>query len=76
MGTTYTFKTNLKCKNCVAKIKPQLDRVEQIEKWSVDQRGNDSMLSVDMEGGEPSVIEKILLGAGYKAEFYSKKEDK
>lgn len=32
----FTFKTNLECNNCVAKVKTQLDHTTGIDSWSID----------------------------------------
>lgn len=62
------FKTNLKCGNCVAKVKSQLDAEKEIVTWSADLKDPDRILTVEMnETGDASVVEKILLEAGYKA---------
>lgn len=42
------FKTNLNCSNCVAKVKPFLDKVPGMDNWSVDTDSNDKILSVEV----------------------------
>lgn len=65
---TLKFKTNLKCGNCVAKVKPQLDEAKEIMEWSVDLKSPERILTVELaEEGNDSVVEKILADAGYKA---------
>lgn len=65
---TLKFKTNLKCGNCVAKVKPQLDEVKEIVEWSVDLKNPERILTVELdEAGDAAVVEKILAAAGYKA---------
>lgn len=65
---TLKFKTNLKCGNCVAKVKPQLDEAKEIIEWSVDLKSPERILIVELtEEGNDSVVEKILADAGYKA---------
>lgn len=62
------FNTNLKCGNCVAKVKSQLDEKKEITTWSVDLKHPNRLLTVEMnETGDASVVEKILSEAGYKA---------
>lgn len=63
---TLKFKTNLKCGNCVAKVKPQLDEAKEITEWTVDLKDPERILTVELEG-EATVVEKILADAGYKA---------
>lgn len=65
---TLKFKTNLKCGNCVAKVKPQLDEVKGIVSWSVDLKDPERILTVETdESGDLDVVGKILAAAGYKA---------
>lgn len=65
---TLKFKTNLKCGNCVAKVKSQLDEADEIVTWSVDLKSPERILTVELEEmGDSTTIEKILAGAGYKA---------
>lgn len=65
---TLKFKTNLKCGNCFAKVKPQLDEVKEIVEWSVDLKDPERILTVEIEeAGDGGIVEKILADAGYKA---------
>ena len=64
---TLRFKTNLKCGNCVAKVKSQLDEASEIVTWAVDLKSPDRILTAELEGADASVVEKILAEAGYKA---------
>lgn len=65
---TLKFKTNLKCGNCVAKVKPQLDEAKEIVSWSVDLKDPERILTVEInESGDRDVVGKILAAAGYKA---------
>lgn len=65
---TLKFKTNLKCGNCVAKVKPQLDEAKEIVEWSVDLKDPERILTVEIEeAGDEGIVEKILADAGYKA---------
>ena len=65
---TLKFKTNLKCGNCVTKVKPQLDEAKEVVEWSVDLKDPERILTVELEGtGDAAVVEEILAAAGYKA---------
>lgn len=65
---TLKFKTNVKCKNCVAKISPFLDESEKISEWNVDLESPDRVLTVTGNGISEEYIKNTLLKAGYKAE--------
>ena len=43
---TFKFKTNLKCNNCVAKVKSQLDITDEIQSWSIDLKSPDRILTI------------------------------
>lgn len=66
---TFKFKTNLKCNNCVAKVKSQLDAESEISGWTVDLKSPDRVLTIEAQ--DESVIplvQKILADAGYRSE--------
>lgn len=67
---TFKFKTNLKCNNCVAKVKSQLDEAEEIFTWSIDLKSPDRILTVEAnDEGVIPVVQKILINAGYRSEL-------
>lgn len=41
------FKTSINCENCVAKVKPFLDKVEGMDNWSVDTDNPNKILTVE-----------------------------
>lgn len=66
---TFKFKTNLKCNNCVAKVKSQLDAAPDIVEWSIDLKSPERILTVEAEQDDViPTIQKILSEAGYRAE--------
>lgn len=66
------FKTNLKCGNCVAKVKTQLDAADQIISWSVDLKDPNRILTVETNDPDiAAVVGEILTGAGYRSEACS-----
>ncbi|OIN56982.1 heavy-metal-associated domain-containing protein [Arsenicibacter rosenii] len=65
---TLTFKTNIKCGACVAKVTPGLDALEGVAKWSVDLTSPQRVLTVEADGATPEAIQEALAGAGYKGE--------
>lgn len=68
---TIQFKTNLKCNNCVAKVKQQLDESAGIQSWSIDLKSPDRILTVEADGEDVAAeVEGILAAAGYRAEVY------
>ena len=61
-----SFKTNINCNNCVAKVKPFLNQVENIENWQVDINNADKILSVS---GEEELTSTEVIEAVQKAGF-------
>lgn len=62
---TYTFKTNINCENCVAKISPFLNENSQIQSWKVDTQNPDKILIVESDLTENQVVE-IVNKAGFQ----------
>lgn len=64
---TYTFKTNINCGGCIAKVTPFMDQVEKIEKWEVDTENPQKVLTVTTELSQEKVIE-VVQKAGFEIE--------
>jgi copper chaperone CopZ len=64
---TYTFKTNINCGGCIAKVSPHLNAVEGI-KWEVDINVPEKILTVETENIEMEDIVKVVRNAGYAIE--------
>lgn len=62
------FKTTLNCQNCVAKVKPSLDKIEGIDNWSVDTNNPDKILSVESSGATDQQIIDAVEGIGFDIE--------
>ncbi|MBB6002740.1 heavy-metal-associated domain-containing protein [Arcicella rosea] len=66
-----SFKTNINCNNCIAKVKPFLNQVENIENWQVDINNTDKILSVS---GEEELTAEEVIEAVQKAGFSIEKQ--
>ncbi|MEA5426632.1 heavy-metal-associated domain-containing protein [Arcicella lustrica] len=66
-----SFKTNINCNNCIAKVKPFLNQVENIENWQVDINNADKILSVS---GEEKLNAEEVIEAVQKAGFSIEKQ--
>ncbi|MCO5248287.1 MAG: heavy-metal-associated domain-containing protein [Chitinophagales bacterium] len=64
-----TFKTSLKCSGCEAKVKPFLDEMKQIEKWSADLSVNPKTVTVQGQNLNVQEIIATIEKAGFKAEL-------
>lgn len=66
---TVKYKTNVKCQDCVDKVKSQLDDTDSIEAWTIDLDNPDALLTIVMdEEGDVAVIETIFTDAGFSIE--------
>lgn len=68
---TLSFKTNINCNNCIAKVKPFLNQLENIENWQVDINNADKILSVS---GEEELNSEEVIEAVQKAGFSIEKQ--
>jgi copper chaperone len=67
--STYQFKTNINCGNCVAKVTPMLNEEANIEKWEVDTTNPDKILTARGESLQPEQVIKAIGKVGFKAEL-------
>jgi copper chaperone len=65
---TIKLKTSVKCNGCVATVTPFLDRLEGVEKWSVDLNDPQRILTADISGISADDVIAVLHKAGFKAE--------
>jgi copper chaperone len=64
---TLKFKTTIKCGGCIAAVKPHLDALEGVSKWSVDLANPDKILTVETENVTVANIQDTLQKIGYQA---------
>ena len=62
---TLRFKTSLKCGGCVNAIKPGLESLIKIEKWSVDLESPDKVLEVESNEDISAEVMESVKKAGY-----------
>ncbi len=53
------------CEGCIAKVGPQLDKLEKIDSWSVDLQRPDKILKVKTENLKSEDILEAVRAAGY-----------
>ena len=63
----YTFRTNINCGGCIAKVQPALDGESKIAEWNVDTESPDKILTVETETLDASGIIEIVEAAGFEA---------
>lgn len=64
----YTFKTNINCGGCVAKVTPKFNENPDIKEWSVDTANPQKILTVKTDNLVEDDVKAIVAGAGFKAE--------
>ncbi|MDH6309296.1 copper chaperone [Dysgonomonas sp. PFB1-18] len=68
---TFTFKTNINCGGCIAKVTPFMDAVEGISSWNVDTTNKNKILTVVSDGITESKIIETVKEAGFNIESVS-----
>lgn len=65
--TTFKFKTNINCGNCVRSVTPFLNELDGLDSWKVDTENPDKVLTV--EGDEVTIdqVTKAIKTAGFEA---------
>lgn len=62
------FKTSINCNNCVAKVKPSIEKVQGIENWKVDTDNTDKILTVKSSGATVQQIIDAVEMVGFDIE--------
>lgn len=62
------FKTTINCGNCLAKVKPFLDKVGGVDNWSVDLDNPDKILTVEANGATQDQIIDAVESVGFDIE--------
>ncbi|MGK2864100.1 MAG: heavy-metal-associated domain-containing protein [Chitinophagaceae bacterium] len=62
---SFTFKTNINCGGCRAKVAPALEAENAIQKWEVDLHSPDKTLTVTGRGVSAEQIMKAVRTSGY-----------
>ncbi|WOK08516.1 heavy-metal-associated domain-containing protein [Imperialibacter roseus] len=68
---TLKFKSNIKCTGCIEKVTPFLNEAAGAEKWEVDLKNPEKILTVHAEGVTSEQISQAMQKAGYVAEVIS-----
>jgi copper chaperone len=65
---TLTFKTNIKCSGCVAKVTPVLQNAGDIATWEVNTASPDKVLTIQTEQLTPQEVQALVQQAGFTAQ--------
>lgn len=63
----YTFKTNIKCGGCIAKVQPTLDADTAISQWKVDTDNPEKILTVETDSLNSTSIVSLIESLGFEA---------
>lgn len=63
-----TFKSNINCDACVAKVTPILNENTNIKNWEVDTQNPDKILTVEGDNVDTKELATSLEKIGYKIE--------
>ena len=64
----YTFKTNINCGGCIAKVSPFIEEVTAITHWEVDTKNPKKILTVESESLSEADIIALIERAGFEAQ--------
>ena len=62
---TLKFKTNINCTGCLSKVTPFLNEEQGIEKWDVDLKHDDRILTVETDNLTTDEIKETVQKAGF-----------
>ncbi|WP_339924259.1 heavy-metal-associated domain-containing protein [uncultured Cyclobacterium sp.] len=65
---TLKFKTNINCGGCLSKVTPFLNEEKEIEKWDVNLKSENRVLTVETSKLNAEEVKKTVQKAGFNAE--------
>ncbi|MBX7048252.1 MAG: hypothetical protein K1X40_03685 [Chitinophagales bacterium] len=68
MVITNTFKTNINCSGCVARVKIELEKLTELSHWSVNTMVPDKFLSVTAPEARMEEVISAVKRAGFNIE--------
>jgi len=64
--STYTFKTNINCGNCIKSVTPFLNELDNVDSWKVDTENPDKILVVELDDEDIQAVVSAVEKAGFK----------
>lgn len=64
--STYTFKTNINCGNCIKSVTPFLNELDNVDSWKVDTENPDKILEVELDDEDVQAVVSAVEKAGFK----------
>lgn len=63
-----SFKTNINCSGCVARVTPLLNEIKAIKEWKVDTANPSKILTVQVEEDAEAHVAEAVRKAGFTIE--------
>ncbi|UYW00702.1 heavy-metal-associated domain-containing protein [Flavobacterium agricola] len=63
-----TYKSNINCGSCVAKVTPVLNQLEVVKSWHVDTDNPAKLLTIESEDEVTDEVKAALRQVGFKIE--------
>lgn len=63
-----TFKTNINCSGCYARVKIEMDKLSGISRWTVNTLSPDKIMTVVSDPDKINEVVDAVKKAGYKIE--------
>jgi copper chaperone len=64
--STYKFKTNINCGNCIKSVTPFLNELDNVDSWKVDTENPDKILEVELDDEDVQAVVSAVEKAGFK----------
>lgn len=65
---TINFRTNIRNKEEVTKLKPYLDNINEIIDWNINTEEAGKVLTVKLDGADSKVVAQTIFNAGFRSE--------
>jgi copper chaperone len=65
---TISFRTNIRSKEEVNKLKPYLDSINGISDWNINTDEAGKILTVKLDGADSKVVAQTIFKAGFRSE--------
>lgn len=63
--STYKFKTNINCNNCIQTVTPFLNELDNLDSWRVNIEDENKILEVILDNEDHKTVEDAVTKAGF-----------
>lgn len=61
-----TYKSNINCSSCVAKVTPVLNEIKEINFWEIDTNSPEKLLTIEAQDEITDLVKSALRKVGFK----------